>query len=201
MTRPLHVGITGGIGSGKSLVSKVFSKLGVPVYDADSRARTLMTSDAILMLEIRQKFGDQSYFDNGTLNREYLSKAVFNDAAKLAALNGLVHPAVARDYVRWSEENKTHPYLLKEAALLFEAGSYKTLDKIIVVQAPEELRIARVQKRDPHRDVQKIKDIIRNQMAEEEKLKRADFIVRNDESELVIPQVLALHQKFLNLTD
>jgi len=197
MTRPLHVGITGGIGSGKSLVSKIFSNLGVPVYDADSRARLLMTSDAVLINEIRKTFGDQSYSDDGKLNRDYVSKIVFNDAVKLAALNGLVHPAVARDYIRWSEENKSHPYLVKEAALLFEAGSYKTLDKIIVVQAPEELRIARVQKRDPHRDMQKIKDIIRSQMAEEEKLKRADFIVKNDESELVIPQVLALHQKFL----
>jgi len=197
MTRPLHVGITGGIGSGKSLVSKIFGSLGVPLYDADSRARTLMTSDAILMDEIRKTFGDQSYVDNGKLNRDYLSNVVFNDAAKLAVLNGLVHPAVARDYLRWSEENKSHPYVLKEAALLFEAGSYKTLDKIIVVQAPEDLRIARVQKRDPHRNIQKIKDIIRSQMAEEEKLRRADFIVRNDESELVIPQVLALHEKFL----
>lgn len=199
MTKPLQVGITGGIGSGKSLVSKIFACFGTPVYDADSRARSLMTSDSILINQIKQNFGEQSYFNNGSLNRDYLSKTVFNDPAKLAALNGLVHPAVARDYARWSEENNAHPYLLKEAALLFEAGSYKTLDKIIVVQAPEELRIARVQKRDPHRDVQKIKDIIRNQMSEDEKLKRADFIVTNDESALVIPQVLALHQKFLKL--
>jgi len=196
MTRPLHIGITGGIGSGKSLVSKIFGCLGAPVYDADSRARALMTGDAILMNEIRKAFGDQSYFDNGKLNRDYLSNVVFNDAAKLATLNSFVHPAVARDYIRWSEENKSHSYLVKEAALLFESGSYKTLDKIIVVQATEELRIARVQKRDPHRDLQKIKDIIRSQMAEEEKLRRADFIVRNDESELVIPQVLALHEEF-----
>jgi len=196
MTRPLHIGITGGIGSGKSLISKIFGCLGAPVYDADSRARALMTSDAILMNEIRKAFGDQSYFNNGKLNRDYLSNVVFNDAAKLATLNGFVHPAVARDYIRWSEENKSHSYLVKEAALLFESGSYKTLDKIVVVQAAEELRIARVQKRDPHRDLQKIKDIIRSQMAEEEKLRRADFIVRNDESELVIPQVLALHERF-----
>jgi len=200
MTKPLQVGITGGIGSGKSLVSKIFACFGIPVYDADSRARTLMTSDPILIHEIKQNFSEQAYFNDGSLNRDYLSKTVFNNTSRLATLNGLVHPAVARDYGRWMEENTLHPYLLKEAALLFEAGSYKTLDKIIVVHAPEELRITRVQKRDPHRDIQKIKDIIRNQMPEEEKLKRADFIVTNDESELVIPQVLALHQKFLKLS-
>lgn len=197
----LQIGITGGIGSGKSLVTKIFACLGIPVYDADSRARALMSSDMILIDAIKQTFGAQSYFDGGDLNRDYLSKTVFNDPAKLAAMNGLVHPAVARDYTRWSNEHKSHRYLIKEAALLFEAGSYKTLDKIIVVQAPEALRIARVQKRDPHRDEQKIKDIIRNQMAEEEKLRRADFIVKNDETVLVIPQVLSLHQQFMRLGD
>lgn len=201
MTRALQIGITGGIGSGKSLVTKIFSCLGTPVYDADSRARLLMTSDTILINEIKDTFGEQSYLDKGDLNRDYLSKRVFNDPANLAAMNGLVHPAVARDYNRWAAEHQSHPYLVKEAALLFEAGSYKTLDKIIVVEAPESLRIARVQKRDPHRDVQKIKDIIRNQMSEEEKLKRADFIVKNDETVLVIPQVLALHYEFLKRAD
>lgn len=192
----LQIGITGGIGSGKSLISKIFHALGIPVYDADSQAKVLMTQDASLVGQIKREFGEQSYTAPGILNREYLSKTVFNDPDKLERLNRLVHPQVADDYIRWAEEKSSSPYLLKEAALLFESGSYKTLDKIIVVHSPEELRIAHILKRDPHRDVQKIKDIIRNQMPEEEKLKRADFIITNDETQLIIPQVLELHRKF-----
>src|SRR5258708_40219361 len=120
--KPLRVGITGGIGSGKSLVCKIFATFGVPTYDADTRARKLMTEDAILVDQIKKKFGAKSYQANGSLNREYLSKEVFNDPLKLEALNNIVHPRVALDGEKWMDENSKVPYTIKEAALLFEAG-------------------------------------------------------------------------------
>jgi dephospho-CoA kinase len=197
VSKTLQVGITGGIGSGKSLVSKIFSHLGIPVYDADSHAKKLMTTDGILVSQIKKEFGDLSYYPDGTLNRVYLADRVFNNEEQLALLNRLVHPRVAHDYAAWVEQNKNHPYVLKEAALLFEAGSDTTLDRIIVVSAPDELRIKRVLARDAHRTVEQIKAIVEKQMPESEKLKRADHIVVNDETRLVIPQVLALHRNFI----
>jgi len=193
---PLQIGITGGIGSGKSLVCRIFRQLGVPVYDADSHAKELMTTDGILISGIKKEFGDLSYHPDGALNRVYLADHVFQDQKKLELLNSLVHPRVKADYEKWVEQNKTAHYLLKEAALLFEAGTDKTLDKIIVVHAPVELRVKRVQYRDAHRTVDQIKAIVEKQMPEDEKLKRADYIIVNDETELVIPQVLKLHEKF-----
>jgi dephospho-CoA kinase len=198
LTPKLQIGITGGIGSGKSLVCKIFQCLGVPVYDADSRAKALMTTDGILISQIKKEFGNLSYHTDGTLNRKHISEAAFGDPGKLKTLDALVHPRVAENYSAWVGE-QSHPYVIKEAALLFEAGSYKTLDKIIVVSAPESLRIKRVIARDPQRSEQMVKDIISSQMPESEKTSRADFVVVNDESELVIPQVLRLHQIFITL--
>lgn len=192
MKRPLQIGITGGIGAGKSLVCRIFGILGVPVYDADSRAKSVMTTDGILMNQIQKEFGLLSYHKDGSVDREYLANAVFSDEEKLKKLNALIHPRVALDYEHWVEKQKSK-YVLKEAALLFEAKSDKVLDKIIVVSAPEELRIKRVLLRDSHRTEQQIKDIIRNQLSEEEKIKRADFVMLNDEKKLLIPQVLELH--------
>lgn len=193
---PLQIGITGGIGSGKSIVCKIFQCLGVPVYDADSRAKALMTTDGILIDQIKKEFGNLSYNTDGTLNRKHIGEAAFGNPEKLKSLDAMVHPRVAADYAEWVGE-QSHPYVIKEAALLFEAGSYKSLDKIIVVSAPEHLRIKRVVVRDPKRSEQMVKDIIRNQMPDSEKTRRADFVVMNDESQLVIPQVLRLHQIFV----
>ena len=197
MEMPYQVGITGGIGSGKSLVCKIFQCLGVPVYDADSHAKALMTTDGILIANIQKEFGHLSYNTDGSVNRNYLGETVFNDSEKLKKLNSLVHPRVKEDYLRWVRQNSDHPYVLKEAALLFETGSNRELNKIIVVHAPEELRIKRVLSRDVHRTEELVKEIIKNQMNEDEKLNRADFILRNDENQLLIPQVLELHQKFI----
>lgn len=194
----MQIGVTGGIGSGKSLVCHIFALLGVPVYDADSRAKTLMTTDGILVSQIKKEFGVLSFRSDGTLNREYLAEHVFSHPDKLAILNSLVHPRVGEDYGRWVME-QTGSYVLKEAALLFEAKSNQALDKIIVVSAPEELRIKRVLQRDKHRTEQQVRDIIRNQLKEEEKLKLADYIIRNDESTPLIPQVLGLHEQFLSV--
>lgn len=196
MQHPIQIGITGGIGSGKSLICRIFHVLGVPVYDADSRAKKLMTTDGILIDQIKKEFGTLSYDEKGELNRELLGKTVFNQPDKLARLNALVHPRVAWDYKRWISEQSEARYCLKEAALLFEAGSYQLLDKIIVVAASDELRIKRVLQRDPHRNKEEVERIISNQMPQEEKIKRADYVIKNDESELVVPQVVKLHEWF-----
>ena len=195
----LQIGITGGIGSGKSLICRIFNALGIPSYDADSRAKRLMTTDGILVDAIKKEFGTLSYHPDGVLNREFISRVVFNDAKKLSALNKLVHPRVAYDYQEWIKLQAEQPYVIREAALLFESGSAALQDKVIVVHAPEALRIKRVLKRDPQRNEQGIRKIIASQMSEREKLERADFIIYNDDKQLVIPQVIKLHQQFLGI--
>ena len=196
MQKPIQIGITGGIGSGKSLVCKIFGVLGVPAYDADSRAKNLMTTDGILIDQIKKEFGSLSYDVKGGLNREFLSATVFSKQDKLKQLNALVHPRVAVDYKQWVEAHAGNKYVLKEAALLFESGSYRELDKIILVTAPKEIRIERVLARDNHRTKEDVEKIIRNQISEEEKEAKANFIIRNNESELIVPQVLNLHRRF-----
>ncbi|HRF34723.1 MAG TPA: dephospho-CoA kinase, partial [Cyclobacteriaceae bacterium] len=168
-----------------------------PTYDADSRAKMVMTTDGILVEAIKKEFGILSYDAKGVLNRQHLANSVFNQPDKLKRLNELVHPRVALDYENWVSSQADVKYVLKEAALLFESGSYQSLDKIIVVTAPETLRVKRVLLRDPHRSMQQTKEIISNQMAEEEKTKRADYVIVNDETTLLIPQVLNLHLQFI----
>jgi dephospho-CoA kinase len=196
---PLQIGITGGIGSGKSLVCRIFSTLGVPVYDADHRAKSIMTTDGILMSQITKEFGDLSYDEKGVLNRAFLGDAVFGNKTKLETLNALVHPRVAIDYQDWLDQHKDSCYVLKEAALLYETGSYKKLDKIIVVTAPEEVRIERVLKRDTHRSKEQLLEIIKKQWSDAEKIKLADYVLTNDEQKLLLPQVIELHKVFMNL--
>jgi dephospho-CoA kinase len=197
MKTPLQIGITGGIGSGKSIVCKIFSTLGIPIYDADSQAKNLMITDTLLISQIRKAFGNEAYYPDGSLNRRYLGQQAFASKEKVDLLNQLVHPRVGTDYAEWAGRNTQHPYLIKEAALLFEAASYKELDKIVVVTAPEKIRIDRVRKRDPQRTEADIQHILGNQWSEDEKIRRADFILNNDGTKLLIPQVLSLHQHFL----
>ena len=194
MIKP-KVGITGGIGAGKSTISKIFKLLGIPVYDADSRAKWLMNHESGLKKEIINLFGVEAYTSEG-LNRTFIAKQTFNNQSKLEQLNALVHPAVGKDYIDWEKEQKS-PYTLKEAALLFEAGSFKDLDLIIVVSAPEELRIERVLKRDAHRTREDIKAIISKQWPQREKEEKANFVIENDGSSLIIPQVLEIHERIL----
>ena len=196
MKLPLQVGVTGGIGSGKSLICRIFAIVGAPVYDADSHAKELMTTDGILISQIKKEFGELSFLNDGTLNRSYLGKEVFSDAGKLERLNNLVHPRVAEDYEEWVKKNRETSYVVKEAALLIEARSYLTLDKLIVVSAPENIRVKRVLQRDRHRTEKQVYEVIGNQMSEEEKRKLADHIIVNDETELVTTQVLELHKLF-----
>ncbi|MCE2997711.1 MAG: dephospho-CoA kinase [Cyclobacteriaceae bacterium] len=196
MNRPLQVGVTGGIGSGKSLVCKVFSKLGVPVYDADSRAKAIMTTDGILVSQIKAEFGDLAYNTDGSLNRSYLSERIFQHPHLREKLNGLVHPRVAIDTEQWVNQQTGHEYVIREAALMFESGSYKKLDASILVAAPEALRMKRVRQRDPQRTDEAISKIMEAQIPEEEMRKRANFIIENDETQLILPQIMKLHHHF-----
>ena len=198
MDRPLQVGITGGIGTGKSLVSRIFNCLGAPVYDADRQAKKLMTSDGILIEQIKKEFGTSSYRKDGSLDTFYLSKATFGDQKKLEKLNLLVHPRVAYDYHQWVEAQNDHKYVLREAALLYEAGIYTSIDKMIVISSTLEIRMKRIMARDPQRTEEDIKAIMKSQWSEEEKIKRADFIIYNDDRQLIIPQVLKLHALFIS---
>lgn len=191
----LKVGITGGIGSGKSSACKIFEVLGVPIYYADDRAKSLMTTDDELVAGIKARFGEAAY-QNGELVRPYLAEKVFNDKEALEALNSLVHPAVARDAERWQKDHQNAPYTLKEAALLFEAGSYKQLDQIIVVTAPKEIRIQRVIKRDGV-TAEQVEARMNNQWPEEKKVALADHILNNDGQHELIDQVMQLHQVLL----
>ena len=190
----LRIGLTGGIGSGKSTVARIFEVLGIPVYKADDEAKRLMTKDATLRSNIISSFGKASY-TNDILNRKYLSEQVFNDSEKIKLLNSLVHPATLKDAAEWMEKQKA-PYVIKEAALIFESGSEKMLDYVIGVKAPLALRIERTIKRDnvTSDEVQARIDL---QIDEEEKLHLCDYIIVNDEKQMVIPQVLTLHKKFL----
>ncbi len=194
---PLKVGITGGIGTGKTLITKIFAVLGIPIYNADVRARWLMMHEATLIENIKSLFGKESYSKENQLNTAYLSTKVFNDQSKLTALNNLVHPQVAYDFNSWIDTKKTSAYILKEAALLFEADSYKSLNKIITVSAPDNIRIKRILERDSHRREKDVRLIMSKQLAEDEKIKKADYVIYNDNVKMVIPQVLDLHEQFL----
>ncbi len=197
MSKPYLVGITGGIGSGKSIVTKIFSLLGVPIYDADSRAKWLMENDAELIQSIKEAFSDKAYLENGKLNRPWLASEVFSNPEKTELINSLVHPRVGEDGKQWVAANANHPYLMKEAALMYESGSYKELDFVIAVYAPERIRIRRVLLRDVNRSSEDVKNIIARQMPEEEKKKKAQAVIVNDDQRLVIPQVISLHKQLL----
>jgi dephospho-CoA kinase len=191
----LKIGITGSIGSGKSTVTRIFAELGVPAYIADIRAKELMTESAEVRKALIQSFGEETFFNSGELNRMYLATLVFQNKAQLQQLNSIVHPAVFKDFDAWCLNQKT-PYIIKEAALMLESDSYKRLDKVIAVTAPEELRIIRTMNRDGI-SREAIISRMNSQMSEADKLAKADYELKNDEEHLVIPQVLAFHQMFL----
>lgn len=193
----LKIGVTGGIGSGKTTVCQIFELLGIPVFYADEVAKNLMVADSVLRKQIIQGFGQEAYFSDGSLNRKHLSALVFKDGELLALLNSFVHPAVFRAMDEWSLQQHS-PYVLKEAALLFESGSYQQNDFNILVSTNDALRIQRVMKRDGA-TAEKVKERIQNQMPEEEKRTKADFIISNNEDEFLITQVLKLHHQFLEI--
>jgi dephospho-CoA kinase len=194
----LKVGLTGGIGSGKSTVARIFEVFGIPVYYADNASKRLMNEDEELKSKVISVFGKDAYPDN-VLDRKYLSELVFNDSEKVNLLNSLVHPATIKDALQWMQIQKA-PYVIKEAALIFESGSNKDLDYIIGVKAPVELRIKRTMARDNISDEQ-VKARMNIQMDEESKIRLCHYVIVNDEEQMLIPQVLALHERFLKLSE
>lgn len=194
---PLKIGITGGIGSGKTTVARIFEVLGIPVYYADEAAKKIMNEDEMLKAQIVKQFGEASYTE-GKLNREYLGSIVFKDKAKLAILNSLVHPATIRNSVAWMKCQTTH-YAIREAALIFESGVQAQLDYIIGVSAPVDLRMQRAMKRD-NLSREQVQERMDRQINETIKMRLCDFIIVNDEKKPVIPQVLKLHEQLMSIS-
>ncbi len=194
----LKVGITGGIGSGKTTVCKIFEKMGIPIYYADDRAKALMVENQALINNLIALFGEQAYLENGQLNRAHIANIVFNDQAKLKELNALVHPAVHQDANDWAAEQakKNVPYALREAALIFEGGGNHYLDKVITVFADKEVRLARVIARDKSTR-EAVEARMNKQMPEEEKIKLADFVIYNNGDQSLEEQVRKIHDSLI----
>jgi len=192
----LSVGLTGGIGSGKTTVAGIFEVLGIPVYYADEAAKRIMNENPELKAAIIGHFGEGSYKD-GKLDRAYLSSQVFGNKEKLKLLDSFVHPETIRDGNEWMLK-QTAPYAVKEAALIFESGVDQYLDYIVGVYAPKSLRIRRTMERD-HIGEEEVMNRMKSQMNEEEKMKLCDFVIHNDEQQAVLPQVIAIHRQLLEL--
>ena len=202
------IGLTGGIGSGKSTIAKVFANLGVPIFDADAAAKNIMNTSEVIKEKLMAAFGEQIYaYDNefgkkadvklkeAVLDRVYLSKLVFSDPYKLELLNSIVHPITIQAALDWAA-SQTAPYVIKEAALFFESGSIAGVQKMIGVTAPKALRIHRVMKRD-HCTKEEVEKRMIHQIDEALKMKLCDWVIVNDNQHLVLPQVIALHEKIM----
>ncbi|NQX99320.1 MAG: dephospho-CoA kinase [Flavobacteriales bacterium] len=192
MRKPLLVGLTGGIGSGKSTIAKVFKALGVPVFNSDAIAKDIINNNREVVKQISAEFG--AIYSNGKLDKVKLSGIVFNDKTALEKLNKIIHPKVSEYFEAWIGENKKASILIKEAAILIESGAYQQMDKIILVTASEMIRIQRVIQRD-NTSEQKVKDRIKMQLSDKEKMTYVDFTIINDGEKLVIPQVLEVYKR------
>ena len=189
------IGLTGGIGTGKTLVAEYFKSLGIPVYIADEEARQLTTSDNIIKA-LSNEFGKE-ILENGILNREKLAQLVFNNPKKLQKLNSIVHPEVKKHFDNWVEKHKNYPFVVKEAAILFESGSYKYCDTIITVTAPLETRLQRVMKRDKT-DRESVLKRIENQWTDEQRIAKSNYVIHNLSVESTKKQVDEILKKLKN---
>ncbi len=190
----IKIGLTGGIGSGKTTVANIFLQFGIPIYNSDKRAKVLMIENKELVKEIKGLLGDNAYTKEQQLNRSYISEKVFKDKTLLKALNQLVHPKVGEDFKIWCNKHKFAEIIIKEAAILIESGAFKTLNKIVVVNAPEEVRINRVLNRD-NSNLEAVKNRIQHQISEAERNSYADFIINNDGKNSLINQVKEIISK------
>jgi dephospho-CoA kinase len=189
----IKVGITGGIGSGKSTVCKVFRTMGIPVFEADQVARQLQNNDPGVRQEIINLFGTNVYLPDQTIDRKYLASIVFKNPLLLEQLTDIVHPAVKKAFYDWYEKQDS-PYIIHEAAILFESGFYKMMDKTITVVTDEAQRIQRVMKRN-NITLEAVKERIRNQWSDEDRMKLADYVIRNNDDELIVPQIIDIDKK------
>ncbi len=194
----LKIGLTGGIGSGKSTVAAIFNVLSVPIYYADKEAKRLMNENNSITASVKSLFGEKSYSE-GLLNRQFIASVIFNNPEKRIELNNIIHPATIKDAEHWMNAQQS-PYCIKEAALIFESQSENKLDFIIGIHSPIELRIKRVIERDGISE-NEVMQRMQVQMNEEEKLKKCDFIIHNNESTLLIPQVVELHHQLLDIAN
>ena len=190
------VGLTGGIGSGKSTVANIFSKLGIPIYDSDQRAKDLYTESEDLRLQMIQNFGSYVYTGN-KINRKKLASIVFSNPEKLALLNSIVHPLLQLDFEDWKSQQKSK-YVIREAAILIESGAYKMCNKVLVVTANKELRINRVMARDGA-SLNEVEQRINSQISDEDRMKYADFEIKNNGPESLIEQVVLIDENLVHL--
>ncbi|CAZ98895.1 dephospho-CoA kinase [Zobellia galactanivorans] len=191
------VGLTGGIGSGKTTVAKMFEELGVPVYNSDTRAKELMQSSQDLVLAIKELLGEEAYREDGVLDRGFVSRQVFDNKALLNELNAIVHPAVRKDFIHWADE-QTADYVIQEAAIIFEIGTQDFYDCIILVVAPKETRIERVVQRDAGTTVKSVEARMKNQWEDDRKIEASDYVIENTNLEQTKVQVLDIHRDLLN---
>lgn len=197
MNKPLSIGLTGGIGSGKSLVADFFKLLGVPVYTSDVEAKKLMYTNSFIRKSLIDAFGDKVYSDSGELNRSELATLIFNNEDALQKVNNIVHPQVRLHYKEWLLKHAGEPYVIQESALLFDTGFYINFDKIITVTADKEIRLSRVVERDSCTK-ESVLERMSKQISEQEKIEKSDFVIYNN-SELVIPQIITVHKEILKL--
>ena len=192
----LKIGITGGIGSGKTIVCEIFKHLEIPVYNADIEAKKILINNDIVRQKLIEYFGDNIYLSSSEINKEFLANIIFNDKTALNKINSIVHPEVWQKFLRFTQNKTSCNYVILEAAILIESGFYKNMDYVITVTAPKYIRIQRVVKRD---NVQEniIMQRINNQISEKERIKFSDFTIINDDKQLILPQVLNLHNKFI----
>jgi dephospho-CoA kinase len=194
------VGLSGGIGSGKSTVARIFHSFGIPIYDSDKRAKALYFENEV-KAQITKLLGEKAYVGIDAIDKEWIANIVFQEPDKLQKLNAIIHPAVAKDFIKWTQNylNEEIPYCIKEAAILIESGAYKELDAIISVEAPEDLRISRVLERD-HISIDQIKSRMQKQLPDLERRAYADYIIVNDGKRALIPQVLEIHRSLMLLS-
>jgi len=197
MNKPLNIGLTGGIGSGKSLVADFFKLLGVPVYISDLEAKKLMKTNSLIRESLIEAFGVKVYSDSGELNRSELAKIIFNNSEALKKVNSIVHPQVRLHYQEWLRKQVGEPYVIQESAILFDTGFYTNFDKIITVTADKEIRLSRVIERDSCLR-ESVLERMSKQISEQDKIDKSDFVIYNN-TELVIPQIIRIHKQILEL--
>lgn len=191
----LKVGITGGIGSGKTIICEIFKHLNIPIYNADIEAKRILVNNSIVRKELIKNFGNNVYLNSSEINKKFLADIIFNDKTALKKINSIVHPAVWQNFLYFIQNKTSYNYVILEAAILIESGFYKNMDYVVTVTAPEDIRVQRVMKRD-NVPKENVMQRINNQILEEERIKFSDFTIINDDKQLVLSQVLDLHNKF-----